>query len=180
MEKTPQFLQKNEQVIEDEKLLEKETGITSSVLKKIRENPKLRKIFFSMILTIGLSGAIQSVEAQSGTPNNGDGSQNESNKNNLERLLKEVKSNDLKDYLEGYKPTAGGMTLKMILEHVKDYKFKIMNEPAVGETESATNNMASQTIKLSGILANQTSRIFTFSKKIKNGNVSILKVVAYK
>ena len=64
-------LESNE-ILNDEKILESEAGISTSVWSKIKENPKLRKALFSTVIALGLIGAASTSEAQSknSTPKN--------------------------------------------------------------------------------------------------------------
>lgn len=50
--------------LSDEQTLEKETGISSAILKKISENPKLKKAFLALLISAGL-GLHTEVKAQS-------------------------------------------------------------------------------------------------------------------
>jgi len=168
----------NNESLNDEKILEEETGINSSILKKIKENPKLRKIFFSLILTTGLAGGIEPIGAQSKDINSTT-IENSNIKNNFENLTKDIDIKNLKSLLRGYETAPGVLPLDIILEKFGEYHFKITN-PIVGEFYDAANIQATEVLRLSGSLLNKTSRVFTFNKKIENGGVLVVKVVAYK
>jgi len=62
MEHLPQISQNKNEILNDEKLLEKETGISISVLKKIGENPKLKKAFLTLAILSGIG--LTQTEAQ--------------------------------------------------------------------------------------------------------------------
>lgn len=156
--------------------LKKETGIDDSILKKIRENTKLRKVFFSMLLSAGLLIKTESASAKDRIDFFGEKNENKKNENK-EAGLQEVSAKELKKMLKDYDAN-GGMTIDFIVEQFKDCDFKI-SDPVLGQTFTAANLLAQEQIKNTGTTSNKTNNIFTFSKKVGK-NVIVVKVVAYK